>query len=275
VVVDARRGLGGDLGEHVGGVLLDGGDARHHQPGGIGAVDSGGHEQVAVLDVGRHGHERHVDRAVLARAHGDRAQAVPREHHRHGLVLLGQECHFAGEGAHGGELPDDPVAVDDRHAGAGALREPLVEHELARVGIAAVGEHLGEHALAAEAAARRRHGEQVVVLGLQELRLLRGGRVVEDLRPERLVVAQQPVLRGEVVRQARERDRGGGGHLLQRVDEHGERQAHRVERAEAVVGDHRRHRQEREEGEARKRAGPAVEERRRLVDHAGPGVSRS
>jgi len=65
------------------------------------------------------------------------------------------------------------------------------------------------------------------------------------------------------------------GGLLQRMDEDGQGQPHRLEGAEPVVGDHRRDREEREEREAREGAGPAAEERRRLVDHAGSGVSRS
>ena len=58
----------------------------------------------------------HVDRAVLARAHRDRAQAVAHQHHRHRLVLLGDERDLARERADVGDLADDAAAVDHRHA---------------------------------------------------------------------------------------------------------------------------------------------------------------
>src|SRR6185437_12205928 len=60
-----------------------------------------------------------------------------------------------------------------------------------------------------------------------------------------------------------------------RLREGVERQAQRLERVEAMVGDHHGDRGEREEREPRERRGPAMEERWRFADQAQARKRRS
>ncbi len=151
------------------------------------------------------------------------------------------------------------------------MREALVDHDLAREWITRGVKHFGDDAALHVAALAAGHAEQVRFLGLEQPRFLRGRGLLQHLRLQLLVFAQQPLLAREILGHAAHGFAGHRRDLLQRVGQHGERQAHGLERVEAVVGDHERDRREGEEGEARERAGTAVEEGGRLADHQGDG----
>ena len=68
MVVHTGDRFAGDIGEQVGGVAFDIGDFGHRQAGRIDAVDAGGHQPVAVLEVGGQRDEAQFELAVVSRA---------------------------------------------------------------------------------------------------------------------------------------------------------------------------------------------------------------
>ena len=108
----AGRRRAGDAGEGEGRVALDVGHRRHGQSGRIGAVDAGGHQHVAGLDVGIHRNEPQFQRAVVPEAEGDRAQAAAGVLHRHRLGLVRDQRHLGHEREHARDLADHAHVVD-------------------------------------------------------------------------------------------------------------------------------------------------------------------
>jgi hypothetical protein len=184
--------------------------------------------------------------------------------------FLGDQRHLAREGADIRDLPDDAVAVDHRHARLDAVREALVDDDLAHERVARVVEDFGDDAAIVVASTAIGHGEDLLVLGAQHLRLLRRGGVLEHLHLEVRVLAQQPVLAREVIAGATEELPGQRRELLDGMGEDREGEAYRFERVEPVVGDHQRDRNDREESEPGEGTGTPVEESRRLMNHAPP-----
>src|SRR5258706_7009796 len=109
----------------------------------------------------------------------------------------------------------------------------------------------------------------MLLLRFQQPRFLRGRALLEHARAQLVVLAQQPVLAREILADARDRFARGRGDLLDRVGEDRKRHANRIQRVEAVVGDHQGYCGEREEGEAGEGARSPVEESWRVVRDYG------
>ena len=126
-------------------------------------------QQVADDDVGVVREIRQAQAAAVARADGDRAQAVAIHADGHGVVRIGDQHGFGGQRADAHDLADDALRVDQRLADVHAVDEAAVQIEALPVRVEVDGEDLGDERAAADARRRIEQLAQPRVLRLERL----------------------------------------------------------------------------------------------------------
>src|ERR1035437_6842965 len=114
---DAGYGLAGDAREQVGSVALDSGDDGDRQPGWINAVDAGGHQLVAVLEIRIERNELELELPVVAGSAEHRAQPIAQILHRPRLLPVGDQRDLREPRINTSHLTDKTDLVDHRPAG--------------------------------------------------------------------------------------------------------------------------------------------------------------
>jgi hypothetical protein len=263
----ARSGHAGqrhavDAGKGRVGAALDALDLRDRQARRVDAVDPTGGEQVAFLQVGIGGHEAQLQPAAVRRgvAEGHAAHAGAGVLHGNGQVAVDHQRDLAREGQHLRDLAEHAVRVDHRRAGRHAVREALVDDDLAGVGVGRVVEHLGR--------AARRGG------GLAQLEQLAQARVVLrqrvglaralGLHHQRLAGIGLVALGGlqvfEVAPAAHHDLHRLERHPLHRVEHRAEGRADRLHDVKACIGHHEEQGERAEEDQLAECRLPLVEQ---------------
>ena len=167
---------------------------------------------------------------------------------------------LARERLHLRDLPEHAVFVDHRRAGHDAVREALVDHQLAGVGVGRVVEHLGHAAGGLRGLAQFEHRAQPRVflrkgvglagaLRLQRQRLARI-RFVALGRLQIFEVA--PAADRELHRLERQ--------PLDRIEHRADRRTHRLHDVETRIRHHQEQRERAEEDQLAERRRPLVEQ---------------
>jgi len=244
VAVHPRAGCQDDAGELVLDAAFQPHHRTHRQAGRIQPVQSRGDHHVALLDVGIGGHEAQLQRAWLGAAVDDAAQAVAQDLHCDRLVLVSQQGDLRRGREHASHLPDHTNGVDHRLACLQARRLALAQHELAAEPVARLVYDFGDPRGHAATFTDRKKRSQVRVLGAQLLGLLQLLGPLDGLAAQRLVLAVQPLDRGEVVARAPQHGARHQHGLLQRIHHHGETHPHRLQHLQARIDHDQRDRKE-------------------------------
>ena len=232
-----QRG-GGDPGEGLAGLALDLIDPRHRITGGETPPQAGGHQQVALRQVGIVGDVGQIELIDQPRAPGHGAQSVAVDPHRQAMGGIADEQDGGRGRADPDHLAHDGLSIQDRLADEDPRGATLVDQHLMTVGVQIHGQEFRDQDPLPHPKGRPQQVMKAAVFGLQGLQALQPPLEGQILSLEAGMVLAQGGLGGEAVPDGPDHRVGQVGEIVQGGHQQGQGRAQRLQQVLTLIGHH-------------------------------------